>query len=148
MNFFMDIKILTMTLSDLNNIKDILETQFDNFWNEKVLEEELSNGFSKYIVAKFEDEIVGFAGLKIILDEADIMNIVTKKCYRNQGIASLLLENLITMSHKLNLNSINLEVNEANAEAIHLYKKFEFQEIGIRKNYYNDKNAIIMQKKL
>ena len=144
----MDIKILTMTLSDLNNIKNIIDTQFDNFWNEKILEEELSNGFSKYIVAKFEDEIIGFAGLKIILDEADIMNIVTKKCYRNQGIGSLLLENLITMSHKLNLNSINLEVNEANAEAIHLYKKFEFQEIGIRKNYYNDKNAIIMQKKL
>lgn len=144
----MDIEILKMTLSDLDNIKDILETQFDNFWNKKILEEELSNSSSKYIVAKAKDEIVGFAGLKIIFDEADIMNIVTKKSYRNQGIGSLLLENLITISHKLNLNSINLEVNEENNEAIHLYKKFGFQELGIRKNYYKNKNAIIMKKEL
>ena len=144
----MNIEIEKMNLSDLKTIKDILITDFDDFWNYNILKEELQNENSSYIVAKLGCEVVGFAGMKIVIDEADIMNIVTKKCYRNQGIGSLLLENLITMSHKLNLNSINLEVNEANAEAIHLYKKFEFQEIGIRKNYYNDKNAIIMQKKL
>lgn len=144
----MDIKILEMTLSDLNNIKDILITEFDDFWNETILKEELDNSSSKYIVAKSKNEIVGFAGLKIIFDEADIMNIVTKKSYRNQGIGSLLLENLIILSNKLNLNSINLEVNEENTEAIHLYKKFGFRELGSRKNYYKNKDAIIMKKEL
>lgn len=144
----MDIKILEMTLSDLNNIKDILITEFDDFWNETILKEELDNSSSKYIVAKYKNEIVGFAGLKIIFDEADIMNIVTKKSYRNQGIGSLLLENLIILSNKLNLNSINLEVNEENTEAIHLYKKFGFRELGSRKNYYKNKDAIIMKKEL
>ena len=78
------------------------------------------------------------------MDEADIMNIVTKKSYRNQGIGTLLLENLISICQNLNLSSLSLEVNEDNQTAIHLYKKLGFKEIGIRKNYYKNKNGIIM----
>ena len=47
---------------------------------------------SKYLVAKINNEIVGFAGIKIILDSADIMNIVTKKTFRNKGIRNLTFE--------------------------------------------------------
>lgn len=71
--------ISEMKIEDLENIKDILETDFDEFWNYETLKEELESNFSKYFIAKQNDNIVGFAGLKIILDEADLMNIVTKK---------------------------------------------------------------------
>lgn len=144
----MDIKIKEMTINDLNNIKDNLENDFDDFWNYNVLKEEIENNNSKYFVAKIDNEVVGFAGIKIIIDEADIMNIVTKKTFRNQGIGTLLLENLISIVSKLHLTSISLEVNEENLPAIHLYEKFGFENLGIRKNYYQNKNAIIMTKKL
>ena len=103
---------------------------------------------SLYIVAKKQNEIIGFAGIKIIIDEADIMNIVVKKSYRNNGIGSLLLENLILISNKKNLNFINLEVDCKNTIAINLYKKFGFEEISLRKNYYKNNDAMIMKKKL
>lgn len=144
----MDIKIEKMTITDLNNIKDNLNSNFDDFWNYNILKEEIENNNSKYIVAKINDEIVGFAGIKIIMDKADIMNIVTKKSFRNEGIGTLLLENLISIAYELKLSGISLEVNEENLPAIHLYEKFGFQNLGIRKNYYQDKNAIIMTKKL
>ena len=144
----MDIKIEKMTITDLNNIKDNLNNDFDDFWNYNVLKEEIESNNSKYIVAKIDNEVVGFAGIKIIMDEADIMNIVTKKTFRNKGIGTLLLKNLISISHELQLSSISLEVNEKNLPAIHLYEKFGFENLGIRKNYYQDKNAIIMTKKL
>lgn len=144
----MDIKIDKMTINDLNMIKNNLECDFDDFWNCNVLKEELENDNSKYIIAKIDNEIVGFAGIKIIIDEADIMNIVTKKSHRNQGIGALLLENLISIASELQLSSISLEVNEENPPAIHLYEKFGFENLGIRKNYYQDKNAIMMTKKL
>lgn len=137
-----------MKYEDIEKIKDTLTSDFDDFWIYKTLEEELSSPSSKYIVAKKENEIIGFAGIKITFDEADIMNIVVKKSNRNQGIGSLLLTNLISLCNKLKLKSITLEVNEENSIAINLYKKFMFKKIGIRKNYYKNKNAIIMSKKL
>ncbi len=144
----MEIQISEMSISDFNDIKDILTTEFDNFWNENILEEELNSPSSKYLVAKQGTQIVGFAGLKVVIDEADIMNIVIKKSYRNQGIGSLLLKNLINLCNKLNLNLITLEVDEKNYNAIHLYKKFGFEKIGARKNYYKDSTAIIMKKEI
>ena len=144
----MDIKIEKMTINDLNNIKNNLENDFDNFWNYNVLKEEIESTNSKYIVAKINNEVVSFAGIKIVMDQADVMNIVTKKTFRNQGIGTLLLDNLISIAHKLQLSSISLEVNEENLPAIHLYEKFGFKNLGIRKNYYQNKNAIIMAKKL
>ena len=142
-----NIKIEEMNLSHLEIIKNILTSEFDDFWNYNVLKEELENKNSKYLVAKIDNEIIGFAGIKIILDEADIMNIVVKKNFRNNGVGSLLLKNLIELSKDLNISSISLEVDETNIVAINLYKKFDFKEIGNRKNYYKNNNAILMSKK-
>lgn len=143
-----NIEIEVMTLDDLEIIKDILASDFDEFWNYNVFKSELQSENSQYLVAKLNNEIIGFAGIKIIIDEADIMNIVTKKAYRNQGIGTLLLNEIISLCQKLNLNSISLEVNEINKSAIHLYKNFGFEKVGNRKKYYNNSNAILMTKGL
>lgn len=144
----MNIKITSMTLTDVITIKNNLISDFDNFWTYQILKEELESENSSYLVARMNNEIVGFAGIKVVLDEADIMNIVVKKNYRNQGIGTLLLESLISLAKRLNLNSLSLEVSEENLPAIHLYQKFGFESLGVRKNYYQDKNGIIMTKKL
>lgn len=143
-----NINIYDMTLEDIDSLKDRLIVDFDDFWTFDVLKSEILNNNSKYIVIKNNFEILGFAGIKIILDEADIMNIVVKKAYRNKKIGSLLLDSLIKLSKKLSIKSITLEVNEKNLVAFHLYEKFGFKKIGIRKNYYNNENAIIMTKTL
>ena len=146
----MDLQIEKMNLSDLLQIKDILYSDFDSFWTYNILEEELKSENSYFIVAKNEDDIiVGFACLKVIVDEADIMNIVVKKSFRHNGIGSTLLEYLISYAKDKNLKTITLEVNEHNLSAIHLYDKFNFDHIGIRKKYYNgESDAIIMSKKI
>lgn len=72
-----------MNLADLENIKNILEVDFDNFWNYNIFKSELSNPNSTYFCIKQNGEIIGFAGILIILDEADITNIVVKKSFRH-----------------------------------------------------------------
>lgn len=146
----MNLQITKMTLEDLDNIKDILISDFDDFWTFNTLEEELNRSNSFFLVAKTDNnKIVGFAGLKVILDEADIMNIVVRKTFRGNGIGSKLLENLIFYAKNNNLKIVNLEVNEHNLSAIRLYDKFKFNHIGIRKKYYNgESDAIIMSKQL
>lgn len=81
----MNIQISKMSLEDLEIIKDILVSDFDDFWTFNILKEELQCSNSHIIVAKNEkNEIIGFAGIKIILDEADLMNIVVKKNFRRK----------------------------------------------------------------
>ena len=77
------IEIKDMTLEHLETIKDVLNSEFDDFWNYNILKEELNSQNSCYIVALLNNEIVGFAGIKFIVNEADIMNIVTRKNFRN-----------------------------------------------------------------
>ena len=146
----MDIEIRKMELSDLEQIEDILESDFDDFWNASIFKQELQNENSYYLVAILDGEVVGFAGYMLILDEADITNVVVRKDMRNRGIATKLLERLLDLIEPMSkIELITLEVNENNEPAIKLYEKFGFNQEGLRKNYYKDhQNALILSKKL
>ena len=141
----MDFEIFKMNIHDLDLISDNLQSDFDDFWTYNILKDELLSENSIYFCVKNNDEIVGFAGIKIILDEADIMNIVIKKSFRNLGIGSMLLKFLVNKAKELNIHHINLEVNSSNLIAIHLYEKFVFKNVGIRNKYYNNDSAILMR---
>ena len=88
--------IHSMNVSDLNKIKDTLEENFNNFWNYEIFRNELENNNSSYLVAEYDGEIVCYGGIKIILDEAELMNIVTKVNMRNMGFAKKVLNTMQT----------------------------------------------------
>lgn len=141
-----NVKICKMTLEDLYRISDILISDFDDFWPVNTLEQELKSENSYYLVAKINNEIVGFAGIKMVLNEADIMNIVTRKNYRNHGIGSILFQEILKYAKQKSIEKLTLEVNENNHTAIHIYEKYGFKKIATRKNYYhNNDTAVIMQ---
>lgn len=141
----MNITIEKMTKEHLEQIRNILVTEFDEFWNANVLEKELENPLSEYIVATSGNEVVGYAGLWQPCDEGHITNIVTKLDKRGNKIASKMLEELIKIAKNKNLKCVTLEVNIHNEIAINLYQKYNFKEIGKRpKYYYNTDDALIM----
>ena len=131
------------TFNDFNLIKNNLENDFDNFWNNSILENELKNASSIYICCKYNSEIVGFAGISIILDTAELNNIVIKKSKRGNGLSSLLLEKLIKIAKSKNCKIVNLEVASNNEIAINLYKKFGFKQVGMRSKYYGEADALL-----
>lgn len=133
--------ILEMGYLDLEKIK-LDYDKFPNLWKYKVLEEDYQN--SKYFIIKQNEEIYGFIGIRIVFEELEIINIVTRVDKRNQGIASRLLSYVLQYATLNNLEKINLEVNENNILARNLYKSFGFQEVGKRERYYNGENAILM----
>lgn len=141
----MNIEIKKMTKEHLHQIRDILQEKFDEFWSANVLDKELENPLSNYIVAIENDEVVGYAGLWQPVDEGHITNIVTKKNKRGNHIGTKMLEEIINLAKNKNLKSVTLEVNEHNEIAIKLYKKYNFVEVGKRTKYYNNTDdAIIM----
>ena len=138
-----------MTIYDFELIRNDLVEKFDEFWNSNILKQELLNNNTKYIICKEEDEVLGFAGILINVDDIEIMNIVVRKDKRGQNIGKLLLEYLIKISKELNIKNMTLEVNEKNIPAIKLYEKFNFKTVGLRKKYYNNQdNALIMSLEL
>lgn len=139
-----EVKISKMSIKDLDTIKNILEDKFDNFWNYNILSSELKSSNSKYFVLKLANEIIGFAGILVVLDEAEITNIVIKKSYRGKHLSSILMKYLITYCVENNIKKIHLEVSSKNKIAINLYTKFGFTQVGLRKNYYKNSDAILM----
>lgn len=143
-------KITKMNIADLDEIEPYLLDKFGSTWNYKIFESELSSDNTFYIVLKYDNKIIGFAGISIQYDEAHIMTINTHFDFRNKGFGSLLLEELIKFAKKQKLDKLTLEVRESNLNAQNLYKKYNFKIVGTRKNYYNilksnsKENAIIM----
>ena len=133
-----------MNLSDLDKISNKLN-EFDDFWTIGIFQDELKNPNCHYIVAIDNNEIIGFGGVSIVLDEATVNNIAVRLDKRSNGIGTLILQKLIDLSKSYNTNSITLEVNVNNLHAIKLYEKYGFKNLGFRKNYYNgNTNAYIM----
>lgn len=135
-----------MKISDFELIKNNLKSDYDDFWSKEALEQELLNENRIYILAKNENtnEILGFAGISIIFNEAELMNIVVKKNKRKHGIGKALLEKIINICIENNIEVIKLEVNENNISAKNLYKSCGFIQTGKRERYYNNKDAAIL----
>ncbi len=143
------VSISKMTTNDLNEIASILSTEFDDFWNENIFRQELQNENSEYIVARLNNEIVGFAGIWISPVDIHITDIVVKKDKRNMKIGSNILEELIKLAETKERETLTLEVNEKNEIAQKLYLNYGFEKLGKRKKYYNNEDdAIIMTLKL
>ena len=114
-----------------------------------MLAEELGNALSAFLVALDDsDQVVGYAGLQVVLDEGYITNVAVRPECRRQGIASKLLQVFLDFAEANQLAFLTLEVRASNYDAIALYGTRGFRSVGRRKNYYEHpkEDAIIMTK--
>jgi ribosomal-protein-alanine N-acetyltransferase len=111
------------------------------FWNELA-----QRNF--YIVATDESEVVGYAGLAVTGDEAWVQNIAVKGTAQRRGIGRELLEALLAEATRQGIKKTLLEVAVDNAPAQHLYARYDFEPVGIRRGYYQPSNtdALVMMR--
>lgn len=142
----MKIDISLMTEDDIDEVLNISDLSLKESWSRDSFFNELSNPVAKYLIAKVNDKVVGFAGIWTVLDEGQITNIAVHPDFRNIKIGSALVEGLISNLNEWKLNSMTLEVRKSNIPAQNLYKKYGFKEEGLRKRFYSDnkEDAIIM----
>ena len=90
--------------------------------------------------------IVGYVAVRHMYDEAHVTSIAVRKSFRGIGMGELLLMSAVSNAMKKNYKTTTLEVRVSNRIAQSLYKKYGFNEVGIRKRYYsdNDEDAYIM----
>lgn len=145
----MDIKIEPMDYSCLDAIMDINKLSFPICWSRDSFENELKNVFATYLVAKDGENVVGYGGMWIIIDEGHITNIAVHPHYRGKGIGDLLLNSMINNCSEKKVKAMTLEVRSSNIAAQNLYTKHGFIPEGRRKKYYEDngEDAILMWKR-
>ncbi|MCL0031921.1 ribosomal protein S18-alanine N-acetyltransferase [Dehalococcoidia bacterium] len=92
------------------------------------------------------ENIVGYVAVRHMYDEAHVTSIAVRKSFRGIGMGELLLMSAVSNAMKKNYKTTTLEVRVSNRIAQSLYKKYGFNEVGIRKRYYsdNDEDAYIM----
>ncbi|SDI37019.1 ribosomal protein S18-alanine N-acetyltransferase [Alteribacillus bidgolensis] len=136
-----------MEEKDLEGVLRVEHNAFQIPWTRYAFVNELTNNqFAHYLVAEWEEEIIGYCGVWIIIDEAHITNIAVHSSYRGRKIGETLLINALEMAFTYGAKTMSLEVRVSNMAAQSLYKKLGFQAGGIRKSYYTDnyEDALVM----
>jgi len=137
-------EIKNVELCNLDEIFEISNCYFD--WSKKQLEESLKNG-NIFLAAEQRNEIVAFLLAEDLIDSFNLLLIATKNEFKNKNIATKLMQKLEEIAKNKKIEKIWLEVRENNIPAINLYKKNDFKNIYLRRNYYkNGENALIFEK--
>lgn len=142
-----NVVIEPMRVEHLSRVLEIERASFPTPWpRDAYLQEIKGNRLASYIVAKVGEEVVGYAGMWVILDEAHITTIAVDPRYRRQSIGERLLVALIDEAMRRGARWMTLEVRKSNMAAQSLYRKYGFRDIGIRRGYYSDnrEDAIVM----
>ena len=84
--------------------------------------------------------ILGYIATRFMYDEAHITSIAVRKSFRGMGLGELLLMSAVSDAMTRSYKTTTLEVRVSNRTAQSLYKKYGFNEVGIRKRYYSDNN--------
>ena len=143
----MDIKIQKMAIENIDDILAVEELCYgEHHWSYESFVSEINNNISSYYCAVIDGKCIGYMGIWKIVDEAHVTNLSVHPDFQNQKIAHRLLLNSIEECYKNKIKFITLEVRASNEKAIHLYEKFGFKSLGLRKKYYQDNNedALIM----
>ena len=130
--------------ADIDDLTELLlnyDKKIENYFNFK---DYLKNGIYSQYVYVIDDKIVGYILITIINDLVEIHLLYVDKLFRNQKIGTKLIDYII---NKYSSHRFLLEVAINNYIAIKLYENMNFKKINIRKKYYNDIDAYVMERK-
>lgn len=136
-----------MREEDIPQVQAIEKEIFPTPWPRNAYYRELNHNRSAYyIVLRRDEQIVGYAGLWKMSDEAHITTVGVRAAEQGKGYGHALMAALIQRAYQLGSRWLTLEVRPSNDVAVRLYEKFGFKVIGRRRGYYTDNNedAIVM----
>jgi ribosomal-protein-alanine N-acetyltransferase len=136
-----------MRLEHLPSVHAIEQASFSAPWPANAYRSELeTNRLASYLVARVDDDIVGYGGMWLMVDEAHITTFAIDPAWRRQQIGERLLLEFVDVAILRRAREMTLEVRLSNLPARRLYEKFGFRPVGVRPRYYSDdhEDALIM----
>ena len=144
--------IRPMQISDLPKVLEIEQDLFpSDAWTEQLFLSELAEvpGSRAVSVIEIAEQIIGYASLRFVGREGDVNTIAIAREFQGKGFGKLLLDWMLETAKLNGVKELFLDVRADNQAAIGLYQKEGFDQIDIRRNYYDHKiDALVMRKKL
>jgi ribosomal-protein-alanine N-acetyltransferase len=142
-----------MTVADLGAVLKLEGELFgEEAWSRPMLEGELAQvpGSRHYLVAEQDGQVVGYAGLLAAGTQADVVTIAVTGRRQGQGTGAALLTALLAEARRRGCTEVFLEVRVDNLRAQQLYRTRGFEQIGVRRGYYQPSgaDALVMRRSL
>ena len=145
----MELVIKPLTEEYVDQVCVLEEEAFSMPWHRESFLEMIENVNACYLVGIINNQVVASCGLRNIVGDGEITNVVTAADMRGKGIGKMMLLKLMEQGIQMGVEAFTLEVRKSNEAAIHLYEKLGFVTEGIRKNFYEEpkEDALIMWKR-
>lgn len=141
------VHIREMNKSDIDEVYIIEEETYSTSWSKEILTYEVDqNKHAIYAVIEHNEKIVGYAGMWVVYDDAQITNIAIAPAFQGKKLGEKLFKYMLKTASILGVERLSLEVRVSNIVAQNMYRKFGLVPGGLRKGYYTDNNedAIVM----
>lgn len=146
----MSVKITSACCDDAAALALLEQECFSEPWSEEALRAEIASPIARFFAAKQGDRVVGYAGMLLVADEAQITNVAVSGAFRRRGIGRALMLALIESAREYGARELQLEVRESGLAARALYESVGFVTVGRRKRFYRfpSEDAVLMNKPL
>jgi len=136
---------------DLPEVAAVEQHSYAFPWSENIFRDCLRVGYTCRAL-DLAGRIIGYGVMSVGAGEAHILNVCVRDEYRNLGFGRRLLEHLLERATAAGVAEAFLEVRPSNLAAIRLYQRLGFEQIGIRRGYYQApdgrEDAIVLKRDL
>ncbi|MBT8211593.1 MAG: ribosomal protein S18-alanine N-acetyltransferase [Acidimicrobiia bacterium] len=136
--------IRSMTSADLTRVLELESAIFPQPWSPGVFRDELALDNRRYLVASVDENILGYAGLMLLGEDAHVTTVAASPDAGGMRLGTRLVLELVEMAMEAGTRHLTLEVRFSNERARELYRRFGFAPVGLRKNYYRTEDALVM----
>jgi [ribosomal protein S18]-alanine N-acetyltransferase len=144
-----------MVVDDIDAVHALERSVFPHPWSRANFVDSLSSGYDCWVLHeagqdKGEGALAGYFLLMYALDEAHLLDVAVAGNRHGTGLGRYLLERISARARGQGMESILLEVRPSNERALHVYRRYGYEEIGRRKGYYpahegRREDAIVMR---
>jgi [ribosomal protein S18]-alanine N-acetyltransferase len=130
-----EIRIRPMTEADVAEVFAVERASYPFPWSEGIFRDCLRVGYVCRVLA-LGSEVIGYGVMSVGAGEAHVLNLCVADAHRCRGLGRRMLGYLLERGVAAGMSEAFLEVRPSNAAAIRLYQAVGFEQVGMRRGYY------------
>jgi [ribosomal protein S18]-alanine N-acetyltransferase len=130
-----EVGIRPMTDADVAEVFAVERSSYQFPWSEGIFRDCLRVGYVCRVLT-LGSEVIGYGVMSVGAGEAHILNLCVSDTYRCRGLGRRMLGYLLERGAAAGMSEAFLEVRPSNTPAIRLYQAVGFEQVGMRRGYY------------